>query len=178
MTSLATSVVYLKPIDGQDIEEIRLIRNSYVGKNIFQFDYKITKEDQNKWYVKLDKEKCCFFIVKLIDNDSNIGYVHCSQKNKTDIKNNSAEIGIILKPNIENLTIPHQCIALLIHYCFIIKKINCIYGIFNKKNTKAIRLIKFFQFKKIDENQNFLTMSLELDCYNSKVVKINSKFLV
>ncbi len=178
MTNFKTSIVYFKAIDRHDIEELRLIRNTFVGKNIFQYDYEISEKNQIKWYNNLEHELYHYFIVKLVENNLSVGFVHFSQKGKKDIENNRAEVGIILKSNIENFTIPHQCISLLIRFCFIERKFNCLYGIFNIMNVKAIRLIKFFGFQTTKQSFKFVTETLDRNHYKSEVAKKCEKFLV
>lgn len=178
MNNIKTSIVYFKPIDKNDIEELRLIRNHFVGKHVFQYDTEISKKNQIKWFNNLKDDLCYYFIVKLVETNLSVGYVHFSQKGKNDIENNRAEVGIILKSNIENLTIPHQCISLLIRFCFIEKKFKSLYGVFNIMNVKAIRLIKFFGFQTTKKTFNFVTKTLDQNHYKLEVAKKCEKFLV
>ena len=178
LTALNGSLISLDPIVKEDIEKLRIIRNSYVGKNIFKFDQIISKKQQYEWYNTLNKRYFSYFIVKTKKENKIVGYVHFSQRNENDIKNNGAEIGIILQPNIKNFAIPYQTISLLINYCFLVRRFDFIYGVFNKKNNQAIRFMNYFGFEISNEVDGFIRKKLDYKHYRNFIEDKCKKFLL
>lgn len=178
LTILNGSIILLEPLFKKDIENLRIIRNSYVGKNIFKFDEIISKQKQHEWFSTLNKKYYSFFVVKTKYKNKIIGYVHCSQKNDNDIKNNCAEIGIILKLNIKNFAIPYQTISLLLNYCFSVRRFDFIYGVFNKENNQAIRFNNYFGFEKSNEVDGFITKKLHHEHYRYFIKDKCKRFLL
>ena len=86
--------IILKPLEEENIEDLRLLRNRMENRKCFIYQKEISKEEQKKWYNKyLENENDVMFSAYIEKEEKPIGYVALYD---IDDKKKSCEFGRII----------------------------------------------------------------------------------
>lgn len=169
---LNTYGLLLKRLDYQDIEMVRMWRNSETVKQHMEFKDHITIEMQKKWFKSLNQNYDYYFII-YYDNYP-VGLTEVK-----NISNGKGNLGIFIADE-ETLTnvpmLSYKAIFSIIDFAFNELQLTNIEASILQNNTRAIRFNESFGFKIIN-NQNTVEnqyYSLTKENYIEKSEKIKS----
>ena len=159
----------LRRLTSNDIEMVRMWRNSDEVRQYMQFKEHITIEMQKKWFASLDSDRDYYFII----------YKDSYPVGMTDIKHidpsKSGDLGIFIADS-ESLEIPmltYRAIFSTIDFAFHTLRLKKITASILGDNKRAIRFNKSFGFKEVDNSGELLYYTLSLEDYenSSKAIK-------
>jgi RimJ/RimL family protein N-acetyltransferase len=142
--------VSLKLIQQEDIELIRIWRNSRDVSKYFVFRGYISEEQQEKWFEEVSKSGTDYFFLIIVDNEP-IGL--------TEIKNidwnlRVGESGIfIAKKEHRNSLVSFETSLLKLDFAFYELNLNRIKGQILESNKRALRYNKWFGHKVIGQKK-------------------------
>ena len=159
----------LRRLTSNDIEMVRMWRNSDEVRRYMQFREHITIEMQKKWFASLERDRDYYFII----------YKDSYPIGMTDIKHidssKSGDLGIFIADS-ESLEIPmltYRAIFSTIDFAFHTLGLKKITASILGDNERAIRFNKSFGFKKVEDSSELLYYTLSLEDYekSSKAIK-------
>lgn len=169
----------LVKIQKEDIETLRIWRNSKsISDNMLNQNF-ISIEDQNNWFEKINKEKNgSYWIIKL-KNGEKIGFASLSNINYSVY---TAEPGLYIGDSrYRNSLYGIEAYYFLLNYGFGELKLLNIYGIILPHNIPAIKMNKQFGFESINKIFNASQFNIEIklkknDFYKSKIAQFYKKY--
>lgn len=167
---IETKNIKLKRLGKDNIEQVRLWRNSESVKKWMEFQEEISQEAQLKWFNNLDQRIQFYYIIEYKGKD--IGLV-----NIKNIKNSSGEGGIfIAEQEYLNGTAGLEAILAMYDYGFNVLNLNCITAHILESNTRAIRFNRSLGFKKLEDQEGVKNQkwAVERDDYFSATKKLKS----
>jgi RimJ/RimL family protein N-acetyltransferase len=161
---LRTKTTELRSLELNNIEQIRKWRNSEeIGKN-FIFRDKITKEQQLKWFKRIDSSENDYFF-SILNKGVLVGL---TEVKKIDWNKNTGDAGLFIAPEYQNSLIPFESTILLLDFSFYelgLKRINI------KVLTDNQRAMRFNQYMGYKE---FNSYAQEI---NNSITKITEMYL-
>jgi len=166
--------IRLKRLAYEDIEMLRLWRNSEFVNQYMEFRGHITIEMQKKWFSNLDSDKDFYFVI--YSNDYPIGL--------TEIKNiidGVGNLGIFIADEV-SLKIPmltYKVIFTIIDFSLYKLNLVKIKASILKNNIRAIRFNESLGFKLLDDQEEIKNKIYELDekTYDQRSKKIKNIIL-
>ena len=166
--------ITLKPLHENDIEMVRLWRNSSHVRQYMQYKNHISIEMQKRWFKSLDNKKDFFFII--YHNNYPIGLTEIKHIDKY----NNGNLGIFIADS-ESLKIPmisYRAIFAIIDFAFYELELNEIIASILPDNNRAIRFNESFGFEKSLKNiDKLLYYTLTQENYKYKSSKIKKILL-
>lgn len=144
--NVSSSKVKLSRATSEDMEFLRIMRNSYVGKSIFQWDKVITPIEQEEWFSSLDQNSNLYFLVEDLALKDKAGYTSLVLESNSRSDKKTAEIGIVLKKTISSPLVSFHSKMLTLAYGFEHLRLDEIKAVFHAQNKTAIRFNEEFGF--------------------------------
>lgn len=136
--------ITLEPLSGVTIETVRIWRNQQEVRQFMEFQEEITKEDQIRWFEKIQNSNSEYFIIK--KEDCPIGMIHLNQIN-FDTK--SAEAGLFIgNSKFSGTGITLGASIVLLEHAFNDLKLNIIFAKVKNNNTNTIKYNQLLGFIK------------------------------
>lgn len=153
--------VLLKPISINDIEQIRIWRNSKEINKYFIFRGKISKSDQIKWFRKISNSNNDFYFSIFYDKKL-IGLTEIKKINWSKMTGNA---GIFIIPEYQNGLISFKTSLLLYDFSYNKLNLSKIEIEVLEDNKRALKYNKFFGYeeygkKTVEINNNKKTVLL------------------
>jgi len=155
-----TTKIKLSRVTFADIEFLRELRNSYIGKNIFQFDKFISSSEQEQWYSRLDQNLNYYFLVIDRALNSEVGYTSLILNTNSFSDYKMAEISIVLKKPILSPLVSFHSKMLTLEYGFDHLQLDNIKAVFHPQNKVGIRFNEGFGFAYISTLSNGFILNL------------------
>lgn len=166
--------ILLELLTIDNLETLRLWRNSPSVSEFMEYKKEISKEEQQKWFINIDPKKEFYFIIK--KNQFPIGMIHL---NKINSESKSAEVGLFIgENNFHGTGIAFGASLNLLDFAFNVLKINEVYAKVNVANKNAIMYNSFLGF--IEEhnlNIDFTMWKLTHKTYKKNKAKIEKCLL-
>ena len=143
---MSTSKVKLSRVTLADIEFLRNLRNSYIGKSVFQMDKIISSLEQEKWFSHLDQNLNFYFLVEDRASKETVGYTSLVLESNSPPDNKIAEVGIVLKNAITSPLVSFHSKMLTLAYGFEHLHLAEIKAVFHPQNKAAMRFNEGFGF--------------------------------
>lgn len=142
MEKLTNYGVVLDPLNVETIETVRKWRNQIEVSQFMEFQKEISKEDQLRWFEKIQNLNSEYFIIQ--KDEHQIGMIHLSQIN---YNSNSAEAGIFIGNTDFNGTgVALGASILLLEHAFDDLMLEIIFAKVNNNNSNAIKYNQLLGF--------------------------------
>lgn len=154
----------------KDIEEIRLIRNSFFNSGTGIQDHLIKPDEHLNWFKSRNLNKEFHFLVIEKSSDKTVGYTaSCEVGGATK----TAEISIFMREESESMLIPLQVMGLILDFTYDKMKLDRALTKISKKNPRALRFNSFFGFKPFEEDENNIRFELDSSSFKEWLTSYN-----
>lgn len=161
----------LRRLTRNDIEKVRLWRNSIKISQYMEYRGYITPEMQEKWFFKIDNEKNYFFIIECWGKD--IGLINLKE---IDYTTNTAETGIfIYDESFHSEMISYRAMLAQMDFAFDTLHLEKIIAHILTDNTRSLKFHNAFGFYLQDKqdgiyNQQYILTKEIYQVYRQKVI--------